>query len=573
MQEVWVCDNMYIMKDIFTRLIEKIKNTVAMVWGKKKEKKVWIPALIVVLFGLSQLFGGSASADVRTYRVVPKDFVQKVSLTGKVIAAKNVDMGFEVAGRVDSVKVKVGDIVKKGTVLASLSNADYTASLQKNIAIRTSEEAKLNDIIYGTKKEDIRAAEDAATSAEADLHVAEQSLLDQIRDTYAKADEAIRFNIDNAFTDPRGSNPTFKYLIDQNPKLKDTLTDERLRVGDILKNLNNITSIDQLKTIRSQIGEMQKFINDVNFAISIVSETNSGQEAGYTTTLNDQKASIAAARTLFSAAIASLNQAEASYKASVNALTSAKNALALVVSDATPQQVAIYKANIASAQASVGSSAALLSRTRIVAPFDGVITKVDIKEGEISSPNTPVISMLNDGEYQIETFVSENDIGKLKINQTVKVTLDAYGRDLFFDALVISVDPAETVKDGVSTYRTKIQFVGKDEKVKSGMTANIEIETDRRLGVLQIPQVGLMLDAGVKKVTILKDIRCVGSSADATTNSDAVLSPNCTEVLENKDDTTVVVSVQTGEISSTGDIEVVGGITEGQTIIYSVKSK
>ncbi|MES2986206.1 MAG: HlyD family efflux transporter periplasmic adaptor subunit [Patescibacteria group bacterium] len=544
----------------------KIQNAFTQLWARKKEKKVWIPATIIGLFLLGQVFGGGTSADVMTYTVVPREFVQKVSLTGKVIAAKNVDMGFEVAGRVNKVNVKVGDFVKQGTVLASLSNGDYSSAVQKNAAIRASEQAKLNDILNGTKKEDVKAAQDRVTGAEADLRVAEQTLLDQIRETFSKADEAVRFNIDSTFNDPRSLNPVFKYLIDQNPGLRESLTAQRVRVGDILKGLNNITSISQLSSARSQLLEVQKFINDVNLAIAIVAEKSLGSES---TVVASQKAEIALARSSFSGAIGALNQAEAGYKNNTSALTSAQNALALAVSSATPEQIAIYKANVDSAQAGVGSAQAQLSRTIIRAPFDGVITKVDIKEGEISSPNTPIISMLNDGEYQIETFVSENDIAKLQINQPAKISLDAYGRETLFNAIVISVDPAETVKDGVSTYRTKIQFAEKDERVKSGMTANIEIETDRREGILQIPQVAMILEKGIKNAQVLVDPSC---AAQATSSAVSVLSPDCAGALENEGAVTLV-PLQTGEISSTGDIEILSGLSQGQTIIYTVKAK
>jgi multidrug efflux pump subunit AcrA (membrane-fusion protein) len=560
------CDMMGFMKEKMTQTKDKIKQFFTALWTRKKEKKVWIPTTIIVLILLSQLIGGGGSADVFTYEVQPKEFVQRVSLTGKVIAAKNVDMGFEVAGRVNTVNVKVGDTVKKGAILASLSNGDYAAAVQKNLAITESEQARLQDVLSGSKKEDIKTAEDNVSSAESSLSISEQSLIDQIKDTYAKADEAIRFNVDSAFDNPRSVNPAFKYYIDQNPTLRDSLSQQRIRIGTILSSLNDDMTIDKLSESRAQIGEIQKFINDVNLAISIVAERNNTQNS--TGDVSTQKTDIALARTSFNGSVAALNQAEASYKSSLNALTSAKNALSLARSAATPEQVAMYQANVDSARASVGSAQAQYSRTLIRAPFDGVITKVDIKEGEISSPNTPVISMLNDGEYQIETFVSENDIAKLKIAQPAKITLDAYGRDTFFDAVVISVDPAETVKDGVSTYRTKIQFVGKDEKVKSGMTANIEIETNKRADIMQIPQAALVLEAGVKKARVLNDISC----AEKATSTTSILSPKCAERIDN-DKAVTLVPVQTGEISSIGDIEILGGLEAGQTVIYSTKAK
>ncbi len=535
-----------------TTLKNKIQTLFAHIWSKKKEKKVWIPAVLICIGVIYSFTGGPANTDTFTYVLQPKEFVQNVSLTGKVIAAKNVDMGFETSSRVQKVNVKVGDFVKKGTILASLANGDFVAAVEKNAAM-------LQDLTADVRVVDKKLAEDNVAGAEADVQVSSQALLDQIQDMYAKADDAIRFNIDPVFRDPRSQNPEFIYLIDQNTALKDALKSERMDIGAILSRANDSFSINDLKTYRAEIGQIQRFINDVNTAISIVSEkAASSNDSSYSAQVNANKTSVALARSSFATALNALNQAEAVYKNDMSTLTRNKNQLNIVLAGATSGQIAAQ-------QASVQSAEAQLAKTLIRAPFDGVITKVDIKEGEISSPNKPVISMLNDGEYQIETFVSENDIAKLKINQPAKITLDAYGRNVFFDAVVISVDPAETLKDGVSTYRTKIQFVEKDEKVKSGMTANIDIETDRRLGILQIPQTAIVLDSGVKKVHVLTNTSCV----DKATSTNPVLAPQCAALLDDSE----LVPIQTGEIGSSGDIEVISGVNQGQTIIYSSKAQ
>lgn len=529
----------------------------------------WVPAIVVIIYVTTMLFGGGSNTDVFTYNVAPKEFVQKVSLTGKVIAAKNVDMSFETSSRVDKVHVKVGDIVKKGTILASLANGDFVSAVQKNYAIVQAEQAKFDDLYADAKKEDKKLAEDNVANAKAVLTLSEQTLLDQIRDTYTKADDAIRFNIDPSFRDPRSQNPEFSHLIDQNTMLRTSLSSDRFKIGTILNRINDSFSLDQISTYRNEISQIQKFINDVNTAISIVSERAvAGGDTSYIAQISTQKTAIALARTSFSLSVSSLNQSELAYKNNVNTVSRYVNELQILNSGATSAQLAIQRANIQSAQASVGSASAQLQKTLIRAPFDGVVTKVDIKEGEISSPNTPVISMLNDGEYQIETFVSENDISKLKVGQTAQISLDAYGRNIFFNALVISVDPAETIKDGVSTYRTKIQFTEKDERVKSGMTANIDIETNRRAGIIQIPQTAITLDSGVKKVRVLTYTDCVPKEVSI----DPVVSPQCEQFLTDDSDT-VLTEIQTGEIGNSGDIEILSGINQGQTIIYSSKAK
>ncbi len=522
--------------------LNKLKAAPQYVWTNKKKKRVWGSALIIALIALFMIFGNKATTDVLTHKVEAKEFVQNVSLTGKVIAAKNVDLGFETSGRVNKVNVKVGDRVKKGQVIASLQNGDAISNVQKA-------SARLGEIQSGSRSEEISIAQGDLIGAKNDLDLSMQALSNELANVYNKADEAVRFKIDSTFFDPRGANPRFRYVIDQDENLRQQLTQSRLRITETLQKWNGDSDIGNIEQTKKYIVEVQNFINDVNRAISIVAEKSNPVDSNYTT-IQNQKDDISLARTNLTTAVNSLNQAQISYKGKIADLNRAENNLTLKQSGGTSYEVAIQRADLTNAQAFV-------AKTIITAPFDGVITKVDVKEGEISSPNTPIISLLNDGEYQIETYVSENDVAKLKVEQLTKISLDAYGRDVFFDGSIISIDPAETIKDGVSTYRTKIQFTQKDDRIKSGMTANIDIETDRRPNVISIPQAAVVLDKGIKKVNLLTNDACIAAGT-------------CADNFKKMKDVQLV-EIKTGEISNNGDIEIISGLEANQTIIYGKK--
>ncbi len=522
----------------------KITNIFKYLWINKSQKKVWISGVIILIVLLSSFFGGNKQNEVLTYKVEPKEFVQNVSLTGKVISAKNVDMAFEVSGRVNKVNFKVGDRVKKGQVIASLQNGDAVSLLQKNAA-------KLREIQSGARAEELAIAEGDLAGAKNDIVLSKQVLDVELQNLYNRADDAIRFKIDSTFYNPRSVNPQFIYAIDQNFSLKDKINTNRLKITEILaawQKENESNEHDFVK-VKAYAAEVQTFINDISTAISIAAEKSNTTDVNYST-IQSQKADILLARTNFNSALNTFNQAQISYKNSVTALNRAENDLKIKKTGGTAEQIAIQQADVTNAQA-------LVQKTIITAPFDGVVTKVDIKEGEISSPNTPIISVLNDGEYQIETFVSENDVAKLKVDQRARITLDAYGRDVFFDGMIISIDPAETIKDGVSTYRTKIQFINKDDRIKSGMTSNIDIETDRRPDILSIPQSALFLEKGVKKVYVLKNDSCIAQNS-------------CAKNLKKMKDIETV-EIKTGEINNNGDIEIISGLTTNQIIIYGKK--
>lgn len=102
--------------------------------------------------------------------------VQTVAASGTVAAAKAADLDFAVTGRVTQVRVKAGDIVHKGDVLATVGTAALAAQLAAAQATVTADEAKVAADSSGSAQ---RAADEAAlTAAQANLHSAQVALHD-----------------------------------------------------------------------------------------------------------------------------------------------------------------------------------------------------------------------------------------------------------------------------------------------------------------------------------------------------------------------------------------------------------
>ena len=118
---------------------------------------------------------------------------------------------------------------------------------------------------------------------------------------------------------------------------------------------------------------------------------------------------------------------------------------------------------------------------------------MDVHVGEIVSGNTSMITIMSAGRYQIETYISELNIAQIQVSQMATATLDAYGKEVEFPARVISVDPARTIKDGVTTYKTTLEFLNTDERIRSGMTADTTITTSKKSGVFVVPNSAIIL--------------------------------------------------------------------------------
>ncbi len=150
-------------------------------------------------------------------------------------------------------------------------------------------------------------------------------------------------------------------------------------------------------------------------------------------------------------------------------------------------QISAQKARIREAEASYKTAESNLRYTKILSPVDGVIISKDVEVGETvaSSFQTPeLFSVAQDlTKMQIETNVSEADIGNVKTGQIAEYTLDGYP-DETFKGYVNQVRLSSTVTSNVVTYTVVIAVDNKDLKLKPGMTANVSIVVNKKENIL-----------------------------------------------------------------------------------------
>jgi len=167
------------------------------------------------------------------------------------------------------------------------------------------------------------------------------------------------------------------------------------------------------------------------------------------------------------------------------------------------------RAKIKSSSASVDSVFAQIRDTKMFSPIDGVILKrnVDPFETTVANSPTPVFTVGDPNDLVIETNVPESDIVKVKIGQKANVTFDALPADQISEASVTEIDPSSTVVQDVVNYRIKLKLNSLDERIKSGMSANIDIMTNEKDGVLMIPLRAVHTDGTQKYADVLTDAK------------------------------------------------------------------
>ena len=137
---------------------------------------------------------------------------------------------------------------------------------------------------------------------------------------------------------------------------------------------------------------------------------------------------------------------------------------------------------------------------------------------------------------QIKAGVNEVDVGKIRFGQDVVIDVDAYP-NIKYSGVITHIAPAARDEQGVKIFDVEIDIVDSDERLRPGMTANIEIQGDHKKDILTVP-----VEAVFKKQG-----RYVAY------------------VMDGSEEEPVEREVVTG-ISNISSVEIVSGLEEGETV-------
>ena len=437
---------------------------------------VSIIVAIIVIIWITVLLVPSQKSTYSTVQVHPMNVTETVNATGQVVADQEAILAFDTPGTIAEINVQVGDIVKKGQVLGSLSSDILAANLESAQANEVAAEATLVQTQQGSRPEELAVYQQKFTDATTAFQNA-------MHDAYLKTQEAIEQDTDVLFTNGGSVNPEIN-IPTQNDTIKNNVDWERLVAGEKITNLGVLVNANSSSTISlvtegaasDTLNYAKKFLGDLSDAVNQLSQT--GNALSQTQINND--------RGVVNTAASEVNVAAAEFVSAQSAYNDAHDALTLEQAGNTPEDIQTQQAKTAAAQASVDTVQSQLNHTVIRAPFDGIVTDVAHKVGEVVSAGTPAFTMITP-TLKVETQVTENDIAKITLNDSATITLDAYGANVPFNATVTEIDPAETVTNGINTYKVTFHFSTPDTRIRSGMTTNASIVTNESENTLAVP--------------------------------------------------------------------------------------
>jgi len=268
-----------------------------------------------------------------------------------------------------------------------------------------------------------------------------------------------------------------------------------------------------------------------------------------------------------------LSQAE--WDAATNAHESAVSALATAQEEVTRSQAA------------AAGAADNLAKCRFVAPFDGVVSALNVEKGEIvitgtmNNPGTQILTVSDLSRMLVRAEVDETDVVDMRIGQKAKISVDAFPDTTFAGTVTEIGNTAKASQistvQGQTNFEVKVVFDDHVPQVRPGMTADVDILTGTHAKTLAVPIQAVVIRTqsqldraaraaathGGAKAATRKEIKNQLAAWDDTVGRK---DPEITGIMVVKDNVARFVPVKTGLTSETM-IEVAGDVKEGDTVV------
>ena len=539
----------------------------------EKKIKFIIIIIAILLLGLASwaIFRGQKGASYDFAVVKRGDVVEEVSATGTVKSAEDINLRFETSGTVEQIYVSEGSQVKQGIQLVKLATGKLYSQFLQAQASYNEAKAKLDKLLAGATTEEIQVAErvvenarvvleDVKAKAENDLNEDYDDAIDIFDNAYFDADKAMKklktlFGVDSLYEEYRSDLSFRSTQVKVETKNKKEEADSAFEnLKELVAAIRNNSSHDNVDNSFDAFLSYLRVIRDAldsagNLIDLVILHSEYGQ-----TQWDTDKDNIESGRTTINGAVSdviSAQQALATQKvtnqtninSAENTLKKAEDDLAKIKAAPREVDIAVYKADVDKTKASMVELQQKLNDAVLKAPIDATITKVNVKIGEtVVAGGEPVISLISVNNFEIKVDVPEADIGKVKSENPAQIVLDAFPEKVWAGR-VVEIEPAETLIEGVVYYRVTVIFDKLDERIKSGMSADLTIETNKKENVLFIPYRAIVFKDGKKIVRVSegKEIR--------------------------------EAEVETGLKGNEGEVEIVSGLNEGDQVIVFIKSR
>jgi len=506
------------------KIVEKLKSFFQKFGLKRirvyitKHKIISTIIILVLLYSsyylYTKLFTGSSTIEYTFGKVSRGDLVVSVLGSGQASTLSQVDIKpkstgqTQMLGQIVSVKVKNGDYVKAGDVVAILDGKNALQTLNQAKASVASAQANYNKLVNGLTETDLFSLNNSIQNSQVSLDNLKQNILIKLQNAYTSVSGSIYFNTDSIFE----NNPV--NMITQikiqgvsiiNQQLENNIESGRYDIEplliswkDELKNISVASDLPNiLNTKISNLRKIRSYFDDMTILLSVYSSASNSTAQSL---LNSYKSAASSARSAVDSSISDLTSALQSYNSAVVSLSQNKESLTLKQKPPSEDDLTVSKAQLDNAKANLANAEESYSSRIISAPFDGQIGGLVAQVGQqVSSSDS--LGKLITSKKVINVTLNEVDAAKVTAGNPVTITFDSLP-GISLTGLVSYVDPLGTVTQGVVSYAVQISINEQNDQIKTGMTASVGIITNQHFGVLVVPTSAITSSKGKKYVLV-----------------------------------------------------------------------
>ncbi len=449
-------------------------------------------------------------ANTTTAQVTRTTLVTSVDSTGSIIPEAEVDLSFGTSGTVDQVKVTVGDQVKKGDVLATLESSD----LQLKV-MQAEQDYGLQQLTYSATVQadpsDIAVSQAAYNSAVAAYNAARQD---------------------------------YSSLADKEATQCSSLTSAKTNLDQAQTAYDRLANDHQAKNyLNSDWGPFQNVVNALSNA-----------QSAYDLALANCN-------------ITKLSLNDSGLRSAQAQVQSAKASLDNLLSPRVEKQIQAAAA-LEQARLSLEQAKRNLAEATIIAPFDGMITAVNVTAGGASG-SSAAITIADVSQLHVDVLVDETEIAGVQVGQEAALTLDALS-GITLTGQVANIDPNGTISSGVVNYKVRVNLDATEAALKLNMTANASIIGEKHENVLAVPTKAIhSVSTGQTQTSQINNTVQSGQTISNTQSGPQRIQGSFVLVLENGQPRPVQVTAG----MTAGDLtEVSGNLSEGDLVLVSTST-
>lgn len=513
----------------------------------KKHRKTFLLILAIVAvtgtIGYRAMANNRAEEDpaVQAATVVRGTIISTLSSSGNSYPGQTAEIQWETSGKVGEVNLRPGDVVKEGQVLAGLDSDSLSSEIiQAKQDLITAQNA-LDDLLNSRMQQaEALQAVEAAQEMVNSLNQTSASDASQAQLALVEAQEAYEDAVNNrAKMDyPHSSDDLVIDKAETDYLLAKAAYKEAQKAFNAVANKKQ-THPERVHALQELLAAQQK--------MEIALATYNWYTLGYS------DAEKAQADAELAVAKANLEKAQADWETGSSGASSADVMMAEAqLEDAQREWERVKdgptEEDIEAAESAVDAAQAVIDRAQLLAPFDGTLTDVEVKTGDLVSAGDAAFRIDDLELIYIDLSISEVDLGSLSIGQTAVIQFDAIP-DQEYEGKVVEIGMVANVNQGVVNYPVTVQIIEPDNQIRPGMTASVDIEIAKSENVLTVPNRAIRTTGGQRSVTILYDGEQINIPVTVGL-SDGTMTEVTSEQLREGD--TILVSGMTSSSTNSG---------------------